>query len=735
MLSEQQKLAVNHIKGPIMIIAGPGAGKTKVITERIINIINRGTEISNILALTFTNKAAKEMQDRISANSNIKATEKIWMGTFHSVFAKILREEHQSTDFSINFTIYDNEDSLKLIRRIIKDKNLDKETYIAKQIFSKISILKNNMIKPEQYRTNSELMQLDKINKREHFVTIYKLYNQECLNANAMDFDDILVYTHNLFINNKDTLEIYQDIFKYILIDEYQDTNKIQDAIVRLLAKKTQNICVVGDDSQSIYSFRGANIQNMLKFKINFPSLTEYKLEENYRSTQNIINTANSLIAYNKDKIPKTIWTKNKEGERVKITSYPSHIQEGENIACAIHKLTKHNQSERKNYAILYRTNSQSKPIEDGLRKYNIPYVIFGGVSFYQRKEIKDILSYLRLIANPDDNEAIIRIINFPTRGIGNTSIEKLRKHASHSSLSIWKLISSELTYDIGVSNSIITKIIEFIDIIKTCRESSEKNNVFDVLEMLIEKTKIIEKLTEESNLDNINRLENIGELFNTVKLFSENNKHNSVQDFLNEVALLTDNKTKNKHKNFVSLMTIHQSKGLEFKDIYIVGLEEGLFPSPQSAYDKTKIEEERRLLYVAITRGIDRVNISYAKKRQRFGKWSEFEKSRFLEELSPIYTHQINEFSTFNSKFFTQRNTPKLAHKKLAKIPKKNYTPNDTKISISAGQHIIHDIFGKGEVLKEFIKDGNQRIKVQFQSYDEPKILITKFSKFKIIS
>ena len=591
------------------------------------------------------------------------------------------------------------------------------------------------MIQPEQYKLNHELMQLDKINKREHFITIYELYKKECLNANAMDFDDLLVHTHNLFTEQKTILDKYQNTFRYILIDEYQDTNKIQDVIVKQLAQKNKNICVVGDDSQSIYSFRGANIKKMLNFKSNFPNITEFKLEENYRSTQNIINTANSLIAYNKNKIPKTIWTKNKDGDKVQIINYESHIKEGEIIALSIHKETRLNPSKRKNFAILYRTNSQSKTIEDGLRKHNIPYVIFGGVSFYQRKEIKDVISYLRLVTNLDDNEAILRVINFPKRGIGNTSIEKIRKHASLNNLSIWKLISSNIINDVGISNSVITEINKFIDIITTCHDSSKSNNVFEVLEILIEKTKIIEKLTEESSAENINRLENIGELFNTVKLFSETNNHNTAQDFLNEVALLTDTKTKNKHKDFVSLMTIHQSKGLEFKEVFIVGLEEGLFPSPQTAYDKTKIEEERRLFYVAITRGIERISISYAKKRQRFGKWSEFQQSRFLEELSPLYTKRINESSHFDRSFFIKKNPAKFTNRKLSQIPKNNYELNENKMSITEGQFIIHDIFGKGEVLKEFIKDGNQRIKVQFKDYNEPKILITKFSKFKIIS
>jgi len=736
-LNKVQSLAVNHSQGPIMIIAGPGSGKTRVITERIATLIHSNISPHHIMALTFTNKAAREMKERIDNLTKKKTSSDLWMGTFHSIFSKILRDEHLKIGYSKYFTIYDNDDSLKLIRRIIKDWNLDKETYNPKYIFSKISLMKNNMIWPDIYTNSKEFIDADKSNNRPEFIKIYKQYIKKCQESNAMDFDDLLVKTYELFKQDINTLEKYQNKFTYVLIDEYQDTNKIQDTIIKQIVNKHKNVCVVGDDSQSIYSFRGANINNMLNFKKTFPDLIEYRLEQNYRSTQNITNTANSLISNNKNKIEKTIWSNNEEGEKVDIIKFDSHIEEGEQIASIINQATRNNQEDRKKHAILYRTNSQSKVIEDGLRKHNIAYVIFGGVSFYQRKEIKDVIAYLRLSINQHDNEAILRIINFPSRGIGNTSIDKIREHAVLNKMSIWQLINSELITHTGINQGTIKRISEFSEIIKQCIELS-KQSVFNTLEILIDKTGIVRKLSDEPNDENLNRLENIGELVNTIKIFSEKKEQNSTGEFLNEVALLTDNQTKIKDTNFVSLMTIHQSKGLEFENIYISGVEEGLFPSIQTIYDKTKLEEERRLFYVAITRAIKKVTISYAEKRQRFGKWSEFDSSRFLDELNPHFiTHKTHRSKPkfIKNKFSIKQNIPTFRHKKLSKISQNTHNIIINKKIIKEGESIMHEIFGKGTVIKEFIKDGDQRIQVKFTNSKEPKILITKFSKFKIIS
>ena len=736
-LNKIQRLAVTHSQGPIMIIAGPGSGKTRVITERIATLIHSSISPHNIMALTFTNKAAREMKERIDNLTKTHTSSDLWMGTFHSIFSKILRDEHEKIGYSRYFTIYDNDDSLKVIRRIIKDWNLDKETYNPKYIFSKISLMKNNMIWPEIYSNSKELIDSDKANNRPAFIKIYKQYIEKCRESNAMDFDDLLVKTYELFKQDINTLERYQNKFTYVLIDEYQDTNKIQDTIIKQIVSKHKNVCVVGDDSQSIYSFRGANINNMLNFKKTFPNLIEYRLEQNYRSTQNITNTANSLISNNKNKIEKTIWSNNEEGEKVDIIKFGSHIEEGEQIASIINQATRNNQEDRKKHAILYRTNSQSKVIEDGLRKYNIAYVIFGGVSFYQRKEIKDIIAYLRLSINQHDNEAILRVINFPARGIGQTSIDRIIEHAVLNKMSIWQLINSELITNTSINQGTIKRISEFSELIKQCIELS-KQSVFSTLETLIDSTGIVRKLTDDPNDENLNRLENIGELVNTIKIFSEKKNQNSTGEFLNEVALLTDNKTKIEDTNFVSLMTIHQSKGLEFENVYISGLEEGLFPSIQTIYNKTKLEEERRLFYVAITRAIKKVTISYAEKRQRFGKWSEFQSSRFLDELNQHFiTHKTlrSKPKFIKNKFSIKQNIPTFRHKKLSKISQNTQNIITNKKIIKEGESIMHEIFGKGTVIKEFIKDGDQRIQVKFTNSKEPKILITKFSKFKIIS
>ena len=741
-LNHQQKEAVQQVEGPVMIIAGPGSGKTRVITERIAHLLNLGISAHNILALTFTNKAANEMKMRIHEITRNQDAFSIWMGTFHSVFAKILRKEAHIIGFSKYFTIYDNEDSVKIIRRIIKDWNLDKDTYNAKYIFSRISFMKNNLIDFQNYKKHKDLIQQDQINKREKFTHIYTKYCEECKSSNSMDFDDLLIYTYKLFHKNNDILEHYREMFKYVLIDEYQDTNRVQDTIIKQISSKHQNVCIVGDDSQSIYSFRGADINNMLKFKMFYTNVREFKLEQNYRSTQNIVNAANSLIAHNKNKIEKTIFSSNEKGEKIKVFKYLNDREEGDKTASMITNEIRNGDTRRSDYAILYRNNSQSKVLEDSLRKREISYKIFGGLSFYQRKEIKDIMAFLKLIINHNDDEALIRIINYPTRGIGMTTIEKLRAKSAEKNISIWETLESNLTEELNLRKNTRQKIIDFVELMQGLFDFVD-NNIFETAKELIEKTKIIEKLEEDPTEENINRIHNISELFNSMKIFSMRKNNNTLMDFINEVSL-DETKDENKEvtSDYVSLMTIHQSKGLEFKYVYIVGLENDLFPSQKSMQTKSLIEEERRLFYVAITRAINYVRISYAENRFRFGSLLNTKKSFFIDEINYYYLEEIRRQSQPNNNSIIYQNRlkpkskqqihpPKLQYRKLKKIRK---GINENHRDVQVGQHIIHNIFGKGKIKKIDESDGNQKITVFFVENGE-KTLLTKFAKFEIIT
>ena len=726
-LNPQQKSAVEQINGPIMIIAGPGSGKTRVITERIAYLINSGIDPKNILALTFTNKAAKEMVERINYITNHRNTSSIWMGTFHSVFAKILRKEARLVHHFPNFTIYDNDDSIKLIRRIIKDLNLDKETYNAKYIFSRISFMKNSLIDFEKYKKNYELLEDDKKRRRPLFAEIYTKYCNLCHQSNCFDFDDLLLKTYELFKKNQDTLNQYQNIFQYILIDEYQDTNKAQDAIIKQIGQARQNVCVVGDDSQSIYSFRGANINNMLNFKSFYKNVLEFKLEQNYRSTQNIVNAANSLIANNTRKIDKKIFSKKEEGEKIQLFTYRNGREEGEEIASIINSLIT-TQSIASEHAVLYRTNSQSKVLEDALRKRGINYKIFGGLSFYQRKEVKDVLAYLKLIINQSDNESLIRVINYPTRGIGNSTIDKIRHKAEVETKSIWSIINSDELQNIPISSNGKNNILSFVNMLNNLI-SKQDDNIFEIIEELINLTGIIRRLEDDPTPENISRTENISELVNTMKIFSTRNNNNKLTNFINEISL-DESKEEIKNKSYVSLMTIHQSKGLEFPYIYIVGLENGLFPSQQSTQHKTLLEEERRLLYVAITRGIKKVTLSNALNRFRFGTIHDCEKSDFIDEINPLF---INNNNHRKFKYTTQLpKPPTLNTKKLIKIKDSNRS-NEYRKDLKIGQRINHNIFGEGEIKNIDLSGGNQKINVFFDDYGE-KLLLTKYAKIEII-
>lgn len=738
MLNSEQLAAVQYTEGPVMIIAGPGSGKTRVITERIAYLIKKGVEPHNILALTFTNKAATEMKQRVHEITNNHDAFKIWMGTFHSVFAKILRLEAHHIGYTNNFTIYDNEDSHKIIRRIIKDSKLDKDIYNAKYLFSKISIMKNQLIDYRNYAKNKELMENDKINKKSEFVNIYREYCNICKASNCMDFDDLLLNTYYLFQNKNSILDYYQSVFQYILIDEYQDTNKLQDSIIKQVGHKYQNICIVGDDSQSIYSFRGANIANMLHFKHVYDSVKEFKLEQNYRSTQNIVDAANTLISYNKHKINKNIFSKNNYGEKIQLIEYYNERVEGNEIAHIIHSSLLKGKK-KCDHAILYRTNSQSKVIEDGLRKKGIHYKIFGGLSFYQRKEIKDIMAYLKLIINHDDDESLMRIINYPTRGIGTVTIDKIRTLAKEKNMSIWSVLESDTFNQLQVNKSTQHKLIVFKDMLKTLLNQGN-HNIFEIAEQLVAKTGIITKLEEDPTSENINRLANISELFNSIKIFSMRENNNGLLEFINEVSLdETKNEENAQNNDFVSLMTIHQSKGLEFSNVYIVGVENGLFPSQKSVKTQAGLEEERRLLYVAITRAIQKVTISYVLNRFQFGTVTSASKSIFLEEIDKhleVSNNANKYFPRTNNKKKDKRRTENAQgthfhFSKLKKIQNEKYV--DPR-NLQTGQTIEHNIFGQGQIQKIELHDGNEKITVEFINHGT-KILLTKFAKFKILN
>ena len=622
-LNEAQLNAVLKTDGPSMVIAGAGSGKTRVLTYKIVHLVENGVDPFEILALTFTNKAAREMKLRISSMIGESESKNIWMGTFHSVFAKILRFEAHKIGFTSDFTIYDTQDSERLISSIIKEKALDKDVYRPKSIRNRISSLKNNFITVNGYFANNELVESDNLSRKPETGNIYKEYSERLIKSNSMDFDDLLMKTNELLNNYPEVLAKYQEKFKYILVDEYQDTNNSQYLIVKSLSDKYQNICVVGDDAQSIYSFRGANINNIINFRNDYDEVEVFRLEQNYRSTKNIVNAANSVIDHNKNKIEKEVWTDNDFGDKVEVRANESDIAEARSLCQKIVSLNNTNFS---NVAILYRTNAQSRPIEDSLRLNKIPYQIFGGVSFYNRKEIKDVLAYLRLIVNSSDEESLKRIINYPARGIGQVTINKIILAAKKYDLTLYDTIQKNNELSIGLSNSVLIKLQNFIDLIDVFKIQNQKLNAFDLTKEVIEKVKIIDELKKDDSPEGISRVENVQELLNGIRDFIEDQKelvdsNDKLSEFLSTVSLSTDFDIENEDQDKVSLMTLHLSKGLEFKHVFIVGLEEDLFPSALSYNTRSELEEERRLFYVGITRAKENLYLSYANSRYRWGK------------------------------------------------------------------------------------------------------------------
>ena len=739
-LNDDQKKAVLHKNGPLIVIAGAGSGKTRVLTYRIVHLINEGVDPFNILALTFTNKAAKEMKKRISQSVGDSIAKNIWMGTFHSVFARILRSEASFIGYPTSFTIYDTQDSERLVSNIIKELKLNKDNYKAKQIRNRISSLKNNFISPEKYYSVPDLVEQDKISKREQFVTIYKRYNDRCFKASAMDFDDLLLKTNELLNKFPEILSKYQDKFRYIMVDEYQDTNYSQYLIIKSLSDRYENLCVVGDDSQSIYSFRGANIDNILNFKKHYPNCSTYKLEQNYRSSNNIVQCANSLIKKNQFKLDKTIWTSNEDGDKILVNKSQTDSDEGRFIASSIFQEKNNEYLDNSSFAVLYRTNAQSRSIEDALRKINIEYQVFGGLSFYQRKEIKDVLAYLRLTQNQNDEESFRRIINFPPRGIGQTTIDKLTLISEKENLSLFDSISKIKNYDIKINSSTIDKLENFQNLILSLKVFSNNNNALDTATHILNKSFIINYYKDEGSLESFNRIENIEELINGINDFmlGQNELHESdksLSKYLEDVALYSET-DKNIESNKVSLMTIHMAKGLEFPIVYIVGLEENLFPSIMSINSREEIEEERRLFYVAMTRAEKKLILSYCNQRFKWGNIVESEASRFLSEID-------NKFTINNN---IQRETPSIDNKLLRikkirtkptlsnlKKIKKDISNSIINININVDDNVFHERFGKGKVIEIEYDGNNSRATINFQNSGQKKVLL-RFAKLKIL-
>jgi DNA helicase-2/ATP-dependent DNA helicase PcrA len=765
-LNEAQKQAVLQKDGPMIIIAGAGSGKTRVLTYRIAHLMQLGVDAFNILSLTFTNKAAREMKERIAGVVGASEAKNLWMGTFHSVFARILRSEADKLGFPSNFTIYDTQDSVRLISSIIKEMGLDKERYKAKQILNRISSFKNSLITVRAYFNNTDLQEADMHASRPKVGEIDKQYVERCFKSGAMDFDDLLLRTNELLTRFPESLAKYQDRFRYIMVDEYQDTNHSQYLIVKALADRFQNICVVGDDSQSIYSFRGANIQNILSFQKDYPDVKTFKLEQNYRSTKNIVNAANSVISKNKTKLDKEVWTSNDPGDSIHVMRTISDGEEGRFVAQSIWENQMNHQLSSDSFCVLYRTNSQSRAIEDALRKKGIDYVIYGGISFYQRKEIKDILSYLRILINPNDEEALKRIINYPARGIGATTIDKLTIAANHYKKSIFEIIKYIDKIDLKINSGTKNKLQNFMNMILRLQIESQTKNAFDIAEVVVKQTQLIKDLEKEGTPEAISKVENVQELLNGIKDFItdkiEEGEDASLTSFLEDVALATDfDSKKDDQKPSVSLMTIHQSKGLEYLYVYIVGLEENLFPSAMSMNTRSELEEERRLFYVALTRAEKVAYLSYAQTRYRWGKLVDAEPSRFLEEIDDQYLNYIKSktpersINSFVDKSIFE-DAPKgirfqkpiqrkkmelnLNKKKEIIVPKKlkkvAFLDSKTNLfdgNIVVGNIVEHNRFGRGEVIAIEGNGPNKKAEIKFGTVGKKKLLL-QFAKLKVI-
>ena len=801
-LNDSQRDAVLCKDGPVMIVAGAGSGKTRVLTYRIAHLLQNEVDAFNILALTFTNKAARSMKEKITALVDDNEARNLWMGTFHSVFARILRYEHDKLNYPTNFTIYDMDDAKNLIKDIVKQNNLDDKVYKPSVMLGRISAMKTQMISFEAYKHHSQFTEHDKMSGRPEFGNIFETYCKRCFKAGAMDFDDILYNTSILLRDYPDVLYKYQNKFKYILVDEYQDTNFVQYVIIKQLAARFENICVVGDDAQSIYAFRGANIQNILNFKADYPDVRTFKLEQNYRSTKNIVNAANSLITKNKNQIPKEIWTDNDEGDKIKVIRALTDNDEGAIVARMIFENMMQYQMRPKEFAILYRTNAQSRAMEEALRKKNIAYRIYGGLSFYQRKEIKDLLAYFRLTINNHDEEAMKRVINYPTRGIGNTTIEKIIVCANDHNISMFTVMENIGDFQLEINSGTLERLSNFVTMIKSFSAMLPITNAYDLGNHIASATTILKDLYHDKSPEGVSRYENIEELLGALKEFSappnlppnggeeqfkaidlpelsigndglaatpptSNLQPQTLDLFMSDIALLTDSdkKTEPENQDHVSLMTIHQAKGLEFSHVFVVGLEENLFPNSFSMNSRDDLEEERRLFYVALTRAKKKSVLTFAATRFHRGSLNNTEPSRFIEEINPKFIEfshsKIEEWQEQRGRWNgggtdTVYEDPVFrkseAKSKKQEVKPKNSVPNPKKLinstiarykpttesqqhlkDLQIGMTVSHERFGNGKVVNIEGSFPNAKATVEFEA-EGPKHLLLKFAKLQII-
>jgi len=767
-LNEAQQLPVLQKDGPMIVIAGAGSGKTRVLTVRIANLMSQGVDAFNILALTFTNKAAREMKKRIADIVGNNEAKNLWMGTFHSVFAKILRSEADKLGYPSNFTIYDSQDSLRCLGGIIKEMQLDKDIYKPKQILGRISSYKNSLITVKAYFNNPELQEADAMSKKPRMGEIYQQYVERCFKSGAMDFDDLLLKTNELLNLFPDVLAKYQDRFRYILVDEYQDTNHSQYLIVRALSDRFHNICVVGDDAQSIYAFRGANINNILNFQKDYENVQMYRLEQNYRSSKNIVEAANNVIDKNKTKLDKIVWTSNDDGPKIKVHRSLTDGEEGRFVAATIFEQKMQNQMLNGQFAILYRTNAQSRAMEDALRKRDIPYRIYGGLSFYQRKEIKDVLAYLRLVINPKDEEALVRVINYPARGIGDTTVEKLTVAANHYKRSIFEVMEHIDKIDLKLNSGTKAKLNDFVTMIKSFQVINENQDAFFLTDHVTKKTGLVQELKKDGTPEGIARIENIEELLNGIKDFTEGQKEidgarGALAEFMEDVALATDLDKDTGDDDRVALMTIHLAKGLEFPHVFIVGLEEDLFPSAMSLNTRSELEEERRLFYVALTRAEHQAYLTYAQSRYRWGKLVDSEPSRFIEEINDEYLEYLNpvdsgyrykpvmDIDVFGDidksklrlakptagtppKYLTQDEPVSSSNiRRLKPVSSNSGSSNVVDSNLAVGNIVMHERFGKGQIVNIEGIGADKKAEIRFDVGGLKKLLL-RFAKLEVI-
>ncbi len=746
-LNSEQRQAVEHTDGPVMIIAGAGSGKTRVLTYRIAHLIYaKGVDAFNILSLTFTNKAASEMKHRIEKLAGLEARN-TWMGTFHSVFAKILRVEADKLGYPSNFTIYDTDDSKSLIRTLVKELRLDDKVYKPSVVLSRISGAKNRLISWQTYQNDPYVKADDEAALRPRMGEIYQRYQERLFKAGAMDFDDLLFNTNVLFRDHLEVLNKYQQRFKYVMVDEFQDTNISQYLITKKLAAVHQNICVVGDDAQSIYAFRGADIQNILNFEKDYPDLFVVKLEQNYRSTKTIVEAANSIIEKNKAQLKKVVWTSNPEGELIELIKASSDNEEGRLVATTIFEEKNNKKLQNSDFAILYRTNSQSRAMEEALRKLNLTYKIVGGLSFYQRKEIKDLMAYLRFAVNPADEEAFKRIINYPKRGIGDSSVEKILVSAYEHDIPLWDVVQNAHSFLGGRAG---VAVDDFSTMIKAFQIEIERKDAFEAASSVAKQSGLLRELYEDKTIEGLNRYENVQELLNAIKEYVDNseNEDKSLGAFLQEIALLTDNDQDKSQTDAITLMTIHASKGLEFKQVFVVGMEEDLFPSQMMMQSREDLEEERRLFYVASTRAMEKLYLSYALTRYRFGRLLNCEPSRFLEEVNPAMLKVTKRLSATRDMpgafrkdgppgaagFIGIKKQPetRLPTAMNVHTPSPDFKPSNTN-GLKEGQLVEHPKFGYGKVQKIETEGLNKKASIQFEHFGE-KTLLLSFAKLRII-